>query len=561
MENRRLSAIEKGKGRLEESYQAPRTARVRVALPDNSYLLQKHSLTILGRVTNPSVQKVWSLLPFFTEKWSTDTRPVGSDLGRGMFQFQFQNEADLTAVLEKRPYLFAKWMVIVQRWEPTTSPEFPSLILFWIKVQGIPLHLWTEETIKAIGQDIGNYEEADITTLQIRMRVHVNGRLPLIKTAIVEYPNGEEVTAHLVYEKLDKHCTYCCKLDHEQRDCLKAKADKREEQAKLLDRPPERSDRASSPQRSEAPVRQQSIHSNSASMRGPEKGIPSLHPYHDQRRGSRESEYRSYPRYHRNLNGRRSDDRGHQGQRYHPYHRQPRADYHRDRNDSDNPPPHTGAKHHGLSSEGYNKTSTKPREASYQKKPTQGTDHREESSSSKAARAEVSRDDMDRNAPTEIPQNLLNKARSELRDAMLQYTSCGDPTESAARRERFRQAEEQGDFDETARSMAKESSSIYYPKVRSTPLCFVPRETSTFGEKVHQPLPNFSNYSRSRYNPAVHRLILVFNHRVLPRTRVGGTANAAANPPEITMEGKNGSLTRKNQVGHISAEENASVSS
>lgn len=40
---------------------------------------------------------------------------------------------------------------------------------------------------------------------------------------------------------------------------------------------------------------------------------------------------------------------------------------------------------------------------------------------------------------------------------MLQYTSCPDPTESVARRERLRQSEEEGEFEETARNMAREA--------------------------------------------------------------------------------------------------------
>src|SRR5690606_32388933 len=139
---------------------------------------------------NPSVQKVWSLIPFFTEMWKTESRPVGSDLGQGMFQFQFERESDLQLVLHKRPYHYAKWMIILQRWEPTTSPYFPCLIPFWIKVQGIPLHLWTEDTIMSIGQDIGIFEKAEITSLSARMRVQVNGRLPLIMESVLEYPNG-----------------------------------------------------------------------------------------------------------------------------------------------------------------------------------------------------------------------------------------------------------------------------------------------------------------------------------------------------------------------------------
>ncbi|CAA7021285.1 unnamed protein product [Microthlaspi erraticum] len=39
-----------------------------------------------------------------------------------------------------------------------------------------------------------------------------------------------------------------------------------------------------------------------------------------------------------------------------------------------------------------------------------------------------------------LPRAALNKALGEIREVMLQYSSCADPLESAARRERLRQA-------------------------------------------------------------------------------------------------------------------------
>lgn len=227
MAHRRISSTEKGKGLALDSHQPQRTARVKVPLPDNSELIRKHSLTLIGRVTNKSVQKVWSLIPFFIEHWKTEFKPVGADLGNGLFQFQFERETDLVAVLDQRPYHYARWMIILQRWEPTLSPSFPSLIPFWIKVQGLPVHLWTEDIIKIIGQDIGQYEKAEITTLTARMKVHIDGLLPLIKSSVVEFPNGDEVTTTLVYERLDKHCTKCMRLDHELKECLVARAEPR----------------------------------------------------------------------------------------------------------------------------------------------------------------------------------------------------------------------------------------------------------------------------------------------------------------------------------------------
>ena len=153
-----------------------------------------------------------------------------------MFQFQFELESDLLAVLEQRPYHYARWLIIIQRWEPTVSPTFPSLIPFWIKVQGLPIHLWMEETLECIGKDIGLYEKAEITSLSARMRVHVKGLLPLITTSVVEYPNGDavveylngdEVITRLVYERLDKHCIKCLWLDHELKECLVARTEEK----------------------------------------------------------------------------------------------------------------------------------------------------------------------------------------------------------------------------------------------------------------------------------------------------------------------------------------------
>lgn len=213
--------------------QPARLARVKAPLPDNSELIRKHSLTLIGRVTNKSTQKVWSLIPFFTEHWKTEFKPVGSDLGNGLFQFQFERESDLLSVLEQRPYHYARWLIILQRWEPTISPTFPSLIPFWIKIQGLPVHLWTEPIAESLGRDIGIYEKTEITSLTIRMRVHVNGLLPLITKSVVEFPNGDEVATTLVYERLDKHCTKCLRLDHELKECLVARAEAKEAKAKL----------------------------------------------------------------------------------------------------------------------------------------------------------------------------------------------------------------------------------------------------------------------------------------------------------------------------------------
>lgn len=53
------------------------------------------------------------------------------------------------------------------------------------------------------------------------------GRLPLITSSVIEYSNGDEVPVKLTYERLERHCSCCIRLDHEFKDCFEAKAQKR----------------------------------------------------------------------------------------------------------------------------------------------------------------------------------------------------------------------------------------------------------------------------------------------------------------------------------------------
>ena len=77
--SRRYSALEKGES-VHKQASPPRTGRGQVPAFDNSEFLLKHELTLIGRVTNPKFQRMWSLIPFLADHWKCATRPIGSDL-------------------------------------------------------------------------------------------------------------------------------------------------------------------------------------------------------------------------------------------------------------------------------------------------------------------------------------------------------------------------------------------------------------------------------------------------------------------------------------------------
>lgn len=107
---------------------------------DTSDLIEENKLTLIGRLTNPKVQRLWFMIPFMPKRWNLRGKTIGLDLGHDCFQLRFDYEDDLQKVLDNRPYHFSNWMLIIQRWEPIIDPSFQAKIPFWIELKGLPLH-------------------------------------------------------------------------------------------------------------------------------------------------------------------------------------------------------------------------------------------------------------------------------------------------------------------------------------------------------------------------------------------------------------------------------------
>lgn len=209
--SRRYSREEKGK-RIEED-RPVRKPLVRVPETDVSELIERNKFTLIGRVTNPAIQKTRALVDFFLQQWHVVGRITGRELGPSLFQFGFESEKDLQTILAKAPFHFKNWMFILQRWEPIVSDSFPAIIPFWVRVHGIPLHYWTDGTIDAIGATLGPIEDREVD--KARFRVQVNGLKPLTMKLDLQLPSRKVVEVEEEYEKLGKHCFFCKSLTHE----------------------------------------------------------------------------------------------------------------------------------------------------------------------------------------------------------------------------------------------------------------------------------------------------------------------------------------------------------
>lgn len=204
---------------MRETQQETHIRRIKVPAIDTSKLIKDNELTLIGRLTNPKEQRIWALIPSLPRKWNLHGRVVGSDLGKDCFQFRFEREDDLQRVLEHRPYHFNYWMVLLRRWEPIISDFFPSSIPFWIRIKGLPLHYWDDDVVRNMGKELGHFEKHELTKTSARVRVHLDGLKPLTKETILEFDSGEESKIIFEYERLENHCSICNRLTHLSAHC------------------------------------------------------------------------------------------------------------------------------------------------------------------------------------------------------------------------------------------------------------------------------------------------------------------------------------------------------
>ncbi|CDY44889.1 BnaA02g13930D [Brassica napus] len=150
--SRRLSRSDKEKW---VAVTPPPTKRLPLRIPasDNTDLIAANKLTIIGRVTNPSIQNTRAILNFLPQVWGLEGRVEGRDLA----------------------------------------------------------------TVTTIGEELGFL--ADKVVEEAKVRVELNGFLPLVMNMEIQLPSDEIITVEFEYIKIEKHCFTCFSLFHEDETC------------------------------------------------------------------------------------------------------------------------------------------------------------------------------------------------------------------------------------------------------------------------------------------------------------------------------------------------------
>ncbi|CAN7002168.1 unnamed protein product [Brassica oleracea var. botrytis] len=176
---------------------------LRILIPrfDNSEIIARYARTLIGRCMNPPKQDMKVLLFVFPRIWNMEGRVVGTDLGLGRFQFDLEQEEDITEVLKMVPYHFDFWMVSLVRWKPVLEPNYPTKITFWVRVLDIPPQFRAAQIFQSVGEAIGQVQD-QVDIMEGRVRVEIDGFKPLVFSMDIEFEEGVEIKVALRYEKL-----------------------------------------------------------------------------------------------------------------------------------------------------------------------------------------------------------------------------------------------------------------------------------------------------------------------------------------------------------------------
>ncbi|KAL0693087.1 hypothetical protein Bca4012_060267 [Brassica carinata] len=233
----------------------------------------------------------------------------------------------------------------------------------------------------------------------------------------------------------------------------------------------------SSTGRNEPQEQRKTMYSNPNTLRRSETGTPSLRPHSDNYHYSQgDNTQRAYSRHETSV--RATDKRDHYGRRYHPYQQQRRngRDEFIHRHPRQNPY-RESARAHQYEERRERHSDTPPKQDRAPKTPLRMVEFEEGSSASKAIVNTPMGGSPLQRIQEALPREALDAALGEVREAMIQYTSCADPTESAARRERLRLSEELGEIEETAANMVRTSLAIKADQNKKAATAASPKRT------------------------------------------------------------------------------------
>ncbi|XP_013617608.1 PREDICTED: uncharacterized protein LOC106324130 [Brassica oleracea var. oleracea] len=148
------------------------------------------------------------------------------------------NEHDILDVLEKGVHTFNEWVIVVKRWAKNPPNDYLQYVPIWIQISNIPVNCYTSEALTALRDLVGKTvvvafdPTKPITQDFIRVQVKFNVANPLRRSKVITLKGGKSAVILFHYERVQKRCFHCQRLNHE-KDFYPLVVRQRQEESRL----------------------------------------------------------------------------------------------------------------------------------------------------------------------------------------------------------------------------------------------------------------------------------------------------------------------------------------
>ncbi|ESQ43525.1 hypothetical protein EUTSA_v10014281mg [Eutrema salsugineum] len=144
----------------------------------------------------------------------------------GTIQFFFRSKHQLLSGIDRGPWSFKDWMVVMDPWTRRLYPNFLRTISFWFQVFSLSSEYRNQAVVEKIVRQMGQLEGLIIiepthdTPAEVWVRLKFDAYEPLSFVRYVQLEEvGPPVLLRFQYERLKKLCITCGRLTHEDLVC------------------------------------------------------------------------------------------------------------------------------------------------------------------------------------------------------------------------------------------------------------------------------------------------------------------------------------------------------
>lgn len=195
-------------------------------VPNSATSSTDWSRCLLSRVVSDRTAIESQFQVAMMKAWDADPKTVFRSVTKNAFLIEFHDPIDLQTAIHQGPWTF-KGELVALKMVSSHADVKPSEITqaaLWVQLFNVPLNAFSEEGLILLGKEVGKPISRPIEGYVggkrfYKIKVSIDLLKPLKDKARVTHPHLGEVTAHCVYEKVNRICVFCGLLGHEISSC------------------------------------------------------------------------------------------------------------------------------------------------------------------------------------------------------------------------------------------------------------------------------------------------------------------------------------------------------